>query len=104
MLTIIQCLITGKCYEVFIIYLLPVTDGDGRQPLIGSGFLDCLYGIRCIGSGILEKIGKTMEEVIKEMEEINRLLRERLKELDRRAKFDEEISREIQEILKKRNK
>ena len=45
-----------------------------------------------------------MEEVIKEMEEINRLLKERSKELDRRARFDEEISKEIQSILNKRRK
>lgn len=45
-----------------------------------------------------------MEEVIKEMEEINRLLKERSKELDRRAKFDEDISKEIQSILEKSNK
>lgn len=43
-----------------------------------------------------------MEEVIREMEEINRLLKERSEELDRRARFDEEISKEIQSILKKR--
>lgn len=104
MLTIIQCLITEKCYEVFIIYLLPIIINDGWQSVFGNSVLDCFHSIRCISSNILEKIGKTMEEVIKEMEEINRLLRERLKELDRRAKFDEEISREIQEILKKRNK
>ncbi len=45
-----------------------------------------------------------MEEVIKEMEEIYRLLKERSKELDRRAKFDKEISEEIQSILEKSNK
>ena len=104
MLITIQCLITGKCYEVFIIRMLPVTDSDGRQPVFRHSILDCLHGIRGICFSILKEIGKAMEEVIKEMEEINRLLKERSKELDRRARFDEEISKEIQSILNKRRK
>ena len=87
---------------MFIIRLPLVTDSDGRQPVFGNSVLDCLHGIRCIGSGILKEIAKAMEEVIREMEEINRLLKERSEELDRRARFDEEISKEIQLILKKR--
>ena len=40
-----------------------------------------------------------MEELIKEMQELNSLLMKRDEELDRRAKFDEEISKEIAVLL-----
>lgn len=44
-----------------------------------------------------------MEELIKEMQELNSLLMERDEELDRRAKFDEEISKEIAALLNKKH-
>lgn len=40
-----------------------------------------------------------MEELIKEMQELNSLLMKRDEELDRRDKFDEEISKEIAVLL-----
>lgn len=44
-----------------------------------------------------------MEELIKEMQELNSLLMKRDEELDRRAKFDEEISKEIAVLLNKKH-
>lgn len=45
-----------------------------------------------------------MEELIKEMQELNELLRKRSEELDRRAKFDEELGKEIAGMLRDNKK
>ena len=46
---------------------------------------------------------ETVKQVTQTIEEVNRILIARSRELDRRAKFDEEISNEIHKLLNKRS-
>lgn len=50
----------------------------------------------------MKELQKTIENINKEFADINAILAARSRELDRREKFDKEISRQIQEILKSR--
>ena len=50
----------------------------------------------------MKELQKTIENINKEFADINAMLAARSWELDRREKFDKEISRQIHEILKSR--